>query len=318
MEQAHKTNSRYLIPIVAILCLTPYVSSALALISGIIIAVVWGNPFLSRTKKLTSTLLSWSVVGLGAGMNLAVVGLVGVQGIGYTIIGIACTLTLGFLLGRWMHVDRNTSALVSVGTAICGGSAIAAVGPTIQAKSHEMSVALGIVFMLNALALFIFPLIGEHFQLTQHQFGLWAALAIHDTSSVVGASMHYGPEALEIGTTVKLARALWIVPVTLLFGFIFARGMKTQSTEKPKRPWFILGFLLMAAFVTWVPALQPTGQFINSIAKRVLVLTLFLIGTNLTKEALRQVGLKPLFQGVLLWIGAASVTLFAILQGWIH
>ncbi len=318
MEQAQKSVSIYLIPIIGLLCLTPYISSAVALIVGIIVAVIFGNPYIAHTKKLTSTLLSWSVVGLGAGMNLGVVGVVGLHGVGYTVMGISSTLLLGFLIGKFLKVERNTSALVSVGTAICGGSAIAAIAPTIRAKPHEISISLGVVFLLNALALFIFPIIGEHFQLSQTQFGLWAALAIHDTSSVVGASMHYGAKALEVGTTVKLARALWIVPMTLMFGYWFNRGKQSDvNTDKPKRPWFILGFLVTAALVTWVPVLQPAGHVVNEIAKRVLVLTLFLIGTNLTKEAIRSVGIKPLLQGVTLWILVASLTLTAIVHEWI-
>lgn len=284
MEQNQRSVSLYLIPTIGVLCLTPYVSSALALVVGIFVAVI---------------------------------GVVGLHGVGYTVVGIASTLLLGYLIGKLLSVERNTSALVCVGTAICGGSAIAAIAPTIHAKPNEISISLGVIFMLNALALVIFPAIGEHFQLTQHQFGLWAALAIHDTSSVVGASMHYGAEALKIGTTVKLARALWIVPVTLLFGFLFARGKNDASGEKPKRPWFILGFLLMAAIVTWIPVLQPAGQMVNEIAKRALVLTLFLIGSNLTKEAIRSVGIKPLVQGISLWLFVATATLSAIIHGWI-
>lgn len=323
METAKKTVSenvaKIVIPLAAVLCLTPYVSSALALILGIFLAVVMGNPYIAKTRKLTSTLLSLSVMGLGAGMDLGVVGRVGLQGIGYTVVGISSTLILGYLLGKLLKTERDTSVLISVGTAICGGSAIAAIAPTIKAKHHEISVALGTVFLLNALALFIFPPIGHALGLTETQFGLWSALAIHDTSSVVGASLQYGAHALEVGTTVKLARALWIVPVTFLFGYIYAKGAaKTAGDAKPKRPWFILGFLIAAAVVTYIPELRPAGHVVNEIAKRALVVTLFLIGTNLTKETLAQVGIKPLIQGVMLWVTIASATLGAIVIGWIH
>ncbi|HEX7675195.1 MAG TPA: putative sulfate exporter family transporter [Bdellovibrio sp.] len=313
-----KTLGHYLIPAAGLLCLAPFISSATALVLGIVIAVVIGNPYIAKTRKLTSSLLSLSVMGLGAGMDLGVVGRVGLAGIGYTVVGISCTLVLGFLIGKFLKTERDTSVLISVGTAICGGSAIAAVAPTIRAKHHEISVALGVVFLLNALALVIFPPIGHFLDLTQHQFGLWSALAIHDTSSVVGSTLQYGPESLEIGTTVKLARALWIVPVTFLFGYLFARGQKNQTGEKAKRPWFILGFLIAAALVTWIPDLRPAGHVVNEIAKRALVVTLFLIGANLTKETLRTVGVKPLIQGISLWATVASCTLAAIVIGWIH
>lgn len=322
MEISQTRLSQYLlaslIPIAGVVCLTPYVSSAVALILGIVLAVVFGNPYIAKTRKLTSTLLSLSVMGLGAGMDLGVVGKVGLAGVGYTVVGISTTLFLGFLIGKLLKTERDTSILISVGTAICGGSAIAAVAPTIRAKHHEISIALGTVFLLNALALFIFPPIGHALNLSETQFGLWSALAIHDTSSVVGSTLQYGPHALEVGTTVKLARALWIVPVTFFFGYLFARGQKNVGAEKPKRPWFILGFLIAAALVTWIPELRQPGQIVNEIAKRVLVLTLFLIGTNLTKETIRSVGIKPLLQGVSLWVVVASGTLGAILVGWIH
>ena len=311
---------KVLIPVAAVLCLFPFISSAIALLIGVILAVVFGNPYIDHTRKITNKLLQWSVIGLGAGMNLMVVGRVGLQGIGYTVVGIATALLLGSLLGRLYKTPPDTSLLVTVGTAICGGSAIAAVAPVIKAKSHEVSVALGVVFLLNSLALFIFPPLGHYFDLSQTQFGLWSALAIHDTSSVVGASMQYGPQALEIGTTVKLARALWIVPVAFAIGLIYSRKQNTEAgaAGKAKKPWFILGFLIAAALVTWVPALQSAGEIVNSIAKRTLVVTLFFIGTSLTKETLRNVGLKPFLQGFSLWALVGSATLGAILLGWIH
>ena len=307
-----------LLPIAALLCLTPYISSAVALLLGVGLALLVGNPYIAKTRKWTHLLLSISVVGLGAGMDLNVVGRVGLQGIGYTVVGISLSLFLGFILGKTFKTEKNISILISVGTAICGGSAIAAVAPVIRAKHHEVSVALGTVFILNALALVIFPSIGHALNLSQHQFGLWSALAIHDTSSVVGASLQYGAEALQIGTTVKLARALWIVPVTLLIGYFVAKQSEGENKQKAKKPWFILGFLIAAALVTWIPVLQSVGQVVDTVAKRLLVMTLFFIGSNLTKETLRSVGIKPFLQGVCLWLVVASATLEAITLGWIH
>lgn len=315
-----KRISAFAIPIFATLTLTPWVSSAQALILGVFVALVFGNPYAVKTKEWTHRLLSLAVMGLGAGMNLAVVGRVGVQGIGYTIIGIFSAFVLGTLLGKILKIEENTSLLITVGTAICGGSAIAAVAPVIRAKPQEVSVSLGTVFLLNAAALFIFPWVGHQLMLTENQFGLWSALAIHDTSSVVGATLQYGPEALSIGTTTKLARALWIIPVAMGIGFLRSRRENADETGEPKgkKPWFILGFLIAAALVTWVPDLQPAGHIIEMIAKKIMVLTLFLIGAGLTKATLQSVGFKPFLQGVVLWFFIASGTLTAIYFQIIH
>lgn len=297
--------------ILALFCLSPYGSSAIALLAGILLASTLGNPFTDFTKKHTSTLLQISVVGLGAGMNLKVVGVVGVQGIGYTVTGIAFTAMVGFLLTRLLKTPDTLSTLITIGTGICGGSAIAATGPILKADNEDMSISLGVVFILNALALFIFPPIGHAFSLDQHQFGLWSALAIHDTSSVVGAAMQYGKEALELATTVKLARALWIIPISLLLAFF----MKSKS--KIKMPWFIFGFILVAALVTWIPELNSIGHSISDFSKKLLVLTLFFIGLNLNINSIKKVGLKPLLLGIFLWIIVGSSTLLAIKLNWI-
>lgn len=307
-----------LFPFLALLCLAPFISSALALILGILIAVTFGNPYLDKTRRLTPRLLSWAVMGMGAGMNLGVIGRVGLQGVGYTVAGISLTLLLGAGLRRLLGTERVTSVLIVVGTAICGGSAIAAVAPVIRARPQEISVALGTVFLLNAVALFIFPPLGQWWGLSEHQFGLWSALAIHDTSSVVGAAMIFGPEALQTGTTVKLARALWIVPVALLIGFAFRNHHSGEGAPKAKKPWFIFGFLAAAAIVTFVPALQPAGAMVSEGAKRLLVLTLFLIGASLNREALKSVGPRPFLLGLSLWLVVGSATLGAIMQGWIR
>lgn len=313
----------YPLVIVTILILAHYnplihrLSAGLAVISGIGLSLIFGNPYPEATKKIASKLLTWSVVGLGFGMNLLTVARVGMHGIGYTVISIlACTI-LGIGLGRWLRNKRDTSVLITFGTAICGGSAIAAISPTIKAKHHEVSVALAIVFLLNALSLFIFPFVGHKLGLSQTQFGLWSALAIHDTSSVVGASLQYGPQALDVGTTVKLARALWIVPITLILGYIYSQFVFNKQTEgnkkeSVKKPWFILGFIAAAALVTWVPSLKAPGIFIRDIAEQALVVTLFCIGANLSRSAIKTVGVKPFFQAIALWVIMASVTLFAI------
>jgi uncharacterized integral membrane protein (TIGR00698 family) len=317
-----KKNSFFILKIaylaLAILCLFPLTSSAIALLMGMIFSVVFSNPFLDQTRQLTPRLLQASVVGLGAGMNLAVIGQVGLEGIGYTAVGILSTLTLGLVMGRLFKMEEDTSLLITVGTAICGGSAIAAVASTIRAKSHEVSVALATVFFLNAMALFIFPGLGHFFNLSQTQFGLWSALAIHDTSSVVGSAIQYGSRAVEVATTVKLARALWIIPVSLAVGCFWNRKKKSDAAVQKKYPWFILGFLIAAALVTWIPALQEAGHFVNHVAKRTLVLTLFLIGSGLTRATMMNVGIKPFIHGSILWLIVGSTTLGAIQLGWIH
>ncbi|WII72128.1 putative sulfate exporter family transporter [Bdellovibrio sp. 22V] len=293
--------------------------SGVALLSGIIAALVFGNPWMEQTRKWTSTLLSIAVVGLGAGMDLHVVGKVGLHGFGYTLTGIAFALIVGMLLGKFLRTGKDTSLLLAVGTAICGGSAIAAVAPVMRAKTHEVSVALGTVFLLNALALFVFPAVGHALHLTESQFGLWSALAIHDTSSVVGATMQYGSEALRIGTTVKLARALWIVPVAFVIGYLYSRNNGSESQKvQGKKPWFILGFIIVAAIVTWFPSLRVWGDMVEKGARYLMILTLFLIGSSLSKETLRSVGVKPLLQGALLWFLVAGGTLSAIVAGWIY
>ncbi len=300
-----------LIPVGFLVSLLPQVSSAIALLMGAIITLFFGNPWLTQTKKYTRPLLSASIIGLGAGMNLMVIAKVGINGIGYTLVGLSATLLLGWWLGKLLKTSRELSLLINVGTAICGGSAIAAVSSAIRARSVDTTIALSIVFLLNAVALLIFPSIGHFFSLTQDQFGLWSALAIHDTSSVVGATLQYGERALEIGTTVKLVRALWIIPVTLMVGRFFRSTEK--SSGKPKFPLFILGFLAMSAVASW-SEFPPWAQWIEFLSRRTLVATLFLIGAGLTRAALKEVGPKPLAQGILLWLIVATVNLILVIQ----
>jgi uncharacterized integral membrane protein (TIGR00698 family) len=308
---------RLILPLVALATLEPFISPGIALLAGILLALTIGNAYPLTTARMVTPLLQISVVGLGAGMNLIEVGHAGIHGFFYTVIGITLTLSAGLALGRMLGTERDTSLLVTVGTAICGGSAIAAVAPAIRAGSHSVSVALATVFFLNAVALFIFPPIGHHFGLGQVQFGIWSALAIHDTSSVVGAAMQYGARALEIATTIKLTRALWIVPVTLIIGMVWNRGEDKAGAGKAKRPWFILGFVAAAAIVTWIPSLKPAGHLVFKGAQRSLVVTLFLIGSGLSRQALQVVGKRPLIQGFILWVLMGCGTLSAILLGWI-
>lgn len=326
----------WLIPLVAVAALLPWVSGGIALLAGIIVALIWGNPYQAQSRKLSRNLLQISVIGLGAAMNLGVVARVGATGIGYTVVGIGLTALAGLWLGRRMGVERDVSLLITAGTAICGGSAIAAVAPTIRARPHDISVALSVVFALNAVALFIFPPIGHALGLTERQFGLWAALAIHDTSSVVGASAAFGPRALEIATTVKLARALWIVPLTFLIAYVYsvnasraaaataaAGGPVDEATRgnpgvgAKQYPWFILGFLGMAAFFTFLPALQDAGKAIAAVSRQALVVTLFFIGLGLNRAALQATGLRPFVHGVALWLLAGTGTLAAVWLHWI-
>jgi uncharacterized integral membrane protein (TIGR00698 family) len=296
--------------------LAPITPAAAALVGGALIALTVGNPWQSRTRTWTHQLLPLAVVGLGADMNLRAVAKAGLHGLGYTAISILLVLALGWWLARLMKVERDAGVLISVGTAICGGSAIAAVAPVLRAKEHEISIALATVFLLNAVALVIFPPIGHAAGLGQEAFGLWSALAIHDTSSVVGAGLAYGPRALEVATTVKLARALWIVPLTLGIGWLVARRNEASGDDPPvKKPWFIAGFLVMAALVTFVPELHAPGHLVAAIARRVLVLTLFLIGAGLSREALRSVGLRPFMQGLVLWLLVGSMGLAAVKLG---
>jgi uncharacterized integral membrane protein (TIGR00698 family) len=242
-------------------------------------------------------------------MNLHQVVRAGGSGFVYTATGIATTMLLGLFIGRLIVVDRKVSFLINVGTAICGGSAIAAVSPIIHADDEEIAVSLGTVFVLNSIALLIFPFIGTALHLTQSQFGLWAALAIHDTSSVVGAAVKYGNEALAIGTTVKLARALWIVPIALVTAYMM------KSKARVQWPWFILFFCLAAVANTYLPLLAPAYPVLSRVGKVGLTATLYLIGTGLSMSTLKQVGARPLIQGVLLWAAVAITSLLAIRAG---
>jgi uncharacterized integral membrane protein (TIGR00698 family) len=294
--------------------LTPWATPALALGLGALLSLTLGNPAPALTARGARHLLQAAVVGLGFGMPLSAVVSAGRTGILYTVAGIATALTLGLLLGRRLKVERQTSLLITAGTSICGGSAIAALGPAIGARSEAMSVALATVFVLNAVALYVFPPVGHLLHLSQHQFAVWAAIAIHDTSSVVGAAASYGPVALGQATVLKLARALWIVPLTLAASAAARRSGAHPATDAGaptvRVPWFIGLFVLAAAARSLLPAAAgPALDGLAGLAKTALVLTLFLIGAGLSRPTLRAVGVRPLVQGVLLWVTVGGLAL---------
>jgi uncharacterized integral membrane protein (TIGR00698 family) len=291
------------------ICLTPFISPAIALIMGLAIAQLTGHPYLHLNHKATNILLQLSVIGLGFGMNVHSALQAGREGILFTIASINCTLVFGYFIGKWLNIDKKTSYLISAGTAICGGSAIAAISPVIKAEEKQISVALGCVFILNSIALFIFPIIGHHFNLSQTQFGLWCAIAIHDTSSVVGASSKYGAHALEVATTVKLARALWIIPVAFMSTFIFP-----NKSKKITIPYFIGVFILAMIANTYIPVTRLISPYMVVMAKSGLTLTLFLIGSGLSRAVLAAVGLKPFLQGVALWVLISGAALYAVIH----
>jgi uncharacterized integral membrane protein (TIGR00698 family) len=286
-----------------------FISPPIALTAGIIFGLSVAHPLPADSRDLSRFLLQASVVALGFGMDLQEVIKAGRSGFVYTALGISFALIVGLALGKLLQVHGNSSFLITTGTAICGGSAIAAVAPIIQADEQEVAVALGTVFILNSVALLIFPLVGGALRLTQQQFGLWAALAIHDTSSVVGAASKYGAAALIVGTTVKLARALWIVPLALITAAV------KRSNSKVKLPWFILFFCLAAVINTYVPQSAYLSKIFFTLGRYGLTATLFLIGTSISRAALKEVGWRPLAQGIALWIVVALTSLYFIRVG---
>ncbi|HQW56628.1 MAG TPA: putative sulfate exporter family transporter [Saprospiraceae bacterium] len=290
-----------------VLCLSPFITPPIALLMGIIIAQFIGHPYLHLNHKATHILLQISVVGLGFGMNINSALEAGREGFILTVASILGTLGLGFLMGFLLKIDKKISYLISTGTAICGGSAIAAVSPVIKANEKQISVALGIIFILNSIALFIFPVLGHYLHLTDKQFGIWCAIAIHDTSSVVGASAKFSEKALEIATTIKLARALWIIPVAFFSTLLFK-----SKEAKIKIPYFIGLFVLAMVANTYSKFVQDYSYILTTIAKSGLTLTLFLIGCGLSRKVLSAVGVKPLVQGIVLWVVISLVSLWAV------
>jgi uncharacterized integral membrane protein (TIGR00698 family) len=295
-----------------IVAATGLLSPPIALACGLIFGLAFAHPYQQEAKKLSKFLLQASVIGLGFGMDLNEVVRVGRSGFLYTAASICFALLLGWALGKMLKVERGTSFLISAGTAICGGSAIAAIAPITDAGEDEIAVSLGTIFVLNSIALLTFPAIGWLLHLSQTQFGLWSALAIHDTSSVVGATAKFGALALAVGTTVKLARALWIVPVSM--GTAVAR----KSKARVHWPWFILFFCLAAVANTYIHMFHGAYPLLQHLGVIGLTVTLYLIGTGLSVQTLKQVGVRPLLQGVLLWVVVAVGSLCLIRGGWIH
>jgi uncharacterized integral membrane protein (TIGR00698 family) len=295
-----------------IVAATGLISPAIALLTGLAFGLTLAHPFPSQSKRLAKILLQASVVALGFGMNLQEIIRVGRAGFLYTVMAISGVMLVGLGLGYLIQVSKKSAFLISAGTAICGGSAIAAVGPLAGANDEEMAVSLGTIFILNSIALFLFPFVGWALHMTQTQFGLWAALAIHDTSSVVGATARYGPTALAIGTTVKLARALWIVPLSVV------TAVALKSKARIQLPWFILFFCLAAFLNSLFPAGKIAFGMLSRLGEIGLTVTLFLIGTGLNRDSLARVGVRPLLQGLTLWILVGTSTLGLILLKWIH
>lgn len=292
-----------------VLCISGYISSPVALVGGFLFCYFLGHPFLSFNSKAVHWLLQIAVIGLGFGMNLNETIAAGKDGFILTVFSIFITLILGYFIGKLLKIDRNTTHLISSGTAICGGSAIAAVAPVINASEKDISISLGVIFLLNSIALLIFPPIGHMLELTQHQFGLWCAIAIHDTSSVVGAAYTFGDEALKVATTVKLARALWIIPLSIVSVFLFKGKGKSV-----KIPYFIFLFILAILLNSYLTIPEILTSGITSISKSLLVLTLFLIGAGLSVEKIKSAGWKPMILGVSLWIFISISAILAILM----
>lgn len=290
--------------------LSAWVTPPVVLLIGLVFALLCGQAYPTFNKNISKKLLQYSVIGLGFGMNLQASLASGKEGMLFTIISVVGTLLIGMFIGcKLLKINRNTSYLISSGTAICGGSAIAAVGPIIKAKDTDMSMALATIFILNAIALFIFPTLGHWFGLSQQEFGTWAAIAIHDTSSVVGAGAAYGEEALQVATTIKLTRALWIIPLALVTSVIFR-----SEGKKITIPWFILFFILAMLINTYLLADYPeVGTFIAGIARKGLIITMFFIGASLSVDVIKSVGIRPLLQGILLWIIISAASLAYIL-----
>ena len=290
----------------AALCFFPVVSPPIALFLGIIFVNIFGQVF--NADKIIKIVLQVSIVGLGFGINLKQALQAGSEGFLFTVFSITLIVVLGIVLGYIFRIDKIITQLISFGTAICGGSAIAAIAPILKADGKQTSVSLGIIFLLNALALFIFPEIGQYFHLSQNQFGIWSAIAIHDTSSVVGAASKYGHEALQTATTVKLARALWIIPISFMLSFL------NKSGGKVKIPYFI-GFFILAILVnSYFPVIKEVTDYVVDFSKSSLKVALFLIGTGLSFQNLKNIGIKPLLLGIILWVVISVISLFAVLE----
>ncbi len=312
MKLAVTLRQKFVMPaylFIALFIVSAFVSPAIALLIGVVFALVFTNPYPKFSKKVSKYLLQIAVVGLGFGMNLQQSLQSGKEGMLFTIVSVSGVLLIGYFLGRWMKLDSKMAYLISSGTAICGGSAIAAVSSVIDADNNQTSMSLAVIFILNAVALFVFPIIGHTLELSQENFGLWAAIAIHDTSSVVGAGATYGPEALVTATTVKLTRALWIIPLSLVSSFLFRKS----GGAKISIPWFILLFVLAMILNTYLNIPAVLLNVISFLSHKFLSMTLFLIGSSLSITAIKAVGLKPVLLGVVLWLLISVVTLLVVI-----
>lgn len=282
------------------------ISAPWALLAGILLGIVIGNPYPDFSGIYSKRFLQYSIIGLGFGLNATNALNVSKDGFGLTITGITITFALGMLLKRVFKIEKDTALLISSGTAICGGSAIAAIASVINAPNNKISISIGVVFILNAIALFVFPAIGHLMNLTQYQFGLWSAIAIHDTSSVVGAAQVYGEEALQVATTVKLSRALWIIALS----FIVAAFYKKQT--RIKFPWFIIGFIITMLIASFFPKGAALYSTLQSVSKQLLIVSLFLIGTTINLNQIKQSGKQALLYGTIIWVFIAAISLYII------
>lgn len=321
MKQWLSTRRELIFLLGLLLVATGVLSPGLALAAGLMFGLSGAHPLRSESHRLARLLLQASVVLLGFGIHLREVLHAGRAGAGYTAGSIAAAMTLGLVLGRLCAVKPRTTFLIAAGTAICGGSAIAALAPVAEASEEEISVAMGSVFLLNAVALLLFPVLGAAMHFSQTQFGLWAALAIHDTSSVVGASARFGPQALAVGTAVKLVRALWIVPLTLLTASLVQRrgravpGRAGVARARTQWPWFIFLFCGASVLSSSVPGFAHLFGALNHLGRLGLAATLYLIGTGVSSAMLRRVGARPMVLAVLLWVVVGTVSAWAIHAG---
>lgn len=297
--------------LLALLTLLPIINAPIALVAGITFSLLLGNPFAEQAGRFSKVLLKLSIVGLGFGLNAINAFEVSKDGFLITIVTISLVFGFGFLFNKFFKIEKITALLISSGTAICGGSAIASVSPIVKAKNEQISIAIGVVFLLNALALLIFPFIGHFFELSQYQFGLWSAIAIHDTSSVVGAAQAFGKEALEVATTVKLSRALWIVPVTLIISYFHN---KSKGAAGIKIPSFILAFIAATVIATIFSQGQVVYDSISAVSRQLLVTTLFFIGSGISLSQIKKVGAKSIFYATGLWVVISVFSLILILN----
>ncbi len=291
-----------------------FLSPALSLFLGIAFALIFGEVFEKQSHRVSSILLKVAVVGIGFGMNIEESLRSSYEGIIFTIFSVTLVMSAGVLISRWIGVGRREGYLIASGTAICGGSAIAAIAPVVKAKAEEISISLAVVFTLNAVAMLIFPTIGRAIGLSESQFGVWSAIAIHDTSAVVGAAKAYGEEALQIATTVKLSRALWIIPLSLVSTLIFRdRGNDGDALKKVSIPWFILLFVVAMTINTYFPLGEGLSSVIRVGSHKLLNVALLLIGMTLSFKSLKKMGIKPITLGIILWFLISVVSLLIVM-----